>query len=214
MVEEKDNEKKISMLLDDLAFLESYSQELFSFAPLPLFFVSPLGVILEANPSLEKLTDKNIYEIIGEGIENFFDKQEINEIIKETLKKGSVSDRETFILNKKQEKIPVNIFSQVKKTKDGKSSGCFFGVFDLTEIKKKEESLKESKQVLEIRVLAKTKELRGLADELEERIKERTDELEEKVEELEKINRLMVGREIKMIELKEKLEKLENKLKK
>jgi len=48
--------------------------------------------------------------------------------------------------------------------------------------------------------------------ELEERVKERTKELQEKVEELEKFQRLAVGRELRMIELKEEVKRLREKL--
>ena len=44
---------------------------------------------------------------------------------------------------------------------------------------------------------------------LEQRVQERTTELEEKNAELHRMNRLFVGRELKMVELKEKLAKLE-----
>jgi C4-dicarboxylate-specific signal transduction histidine kinase len=45
--------------------------------------------------------------------------------------------------------------------------------------------------------------LNRLNEELEERVKQRTAELEEKNAELQKMNRLFVGRELRMAELKE-----------
>lgn len=69
----------------------------------------------------------------------------------------------------------------------------------------------EAKNILEVKVKARTKELEDLAANLEEQIKERTKELQAKMEELEKFNRLAVGREIKMMELKEEIKKLERK---
>ncbi len=211
------NNKKISSLLEDLSLLESYAKELFSFTPIPIFFASPNGVILEVNPSLEKIMDKKDHEIIGEGVEKIFNEKEINEILKETLKKGFVRNKEISIINKEGQKILVSVFSQNRKNKEGNNIGCFFALIDLTEIKKKEEALKESEQVLEVRVAAKTKELQELADNLDSKVKERTEELEEQIEEMEKINKLMTGRELKMVKLKEKIEKLKkenNKLKK
>jgi len=50
--------------------------------------------------------------------------------------------------------------------------------------------------------------------ELEEKIKEAIGELQEKVEELEKFHRLTVGRELKMVELKKEIEKLQKELQK
>ncbi len=209
---ENEKDKKIASLFEDLALLESYAQELFSFTPLPLFFASPNGVILEANPALEEITKRDIYEIIGEGIEIIFEKEEIYSILKDTLKKGAIHDKEIFIIDKNGNKIITSIFSQARKNKEGTNIGCFFGVFDLTEIKRKEEALKESSQVLEIKVAAKTRELTRLNESLEASVKERTQDLEEKLEQIERTNKLMVGRELKMIELKEELEESRKKI--
>jgi GAF domain-containing protein len=54
--------------------------------------------------------------------------------------------------------------------------------------------------------------LRKLNEELEERVKTRTAELEEKNRELERINRVFVGRELRMRELKERIRELETKM--
>ncbi len=77
-----------------------------------------------------------------------------------------------------------------------------------------QEELNEAKIVLEIKVKARTKELEELAKGLDEKVKERTKELQEKIEELERFHRLAVGRELKMLELKEEIKKLEEELKK
>lgn len=68
-----------------------------------------------------------------------------------------------------------------------------FGL-DLTERKKVEEELKK------------------YHEHLEDMVKERTAELEKKTAEVERINRLFVGRELKMIELKKRIAELETKL--
>ena len=51
---------------------------------------------------------------------------------------------------------------------------------------------------------------RRLNEELEERVRERTAELHEKNAELARMNRIFVGRELRMVELKEKIRDLEN----
>jgi len=48
-----------------------------------------------------------------------------------------------------------------------------------------------------------------LNEQLEQRVRERTVELEEKNAELYKMNRLFVGRELRMVELKERIRELE-----
>jgi len=75
------------------------------------------------------------------------------------------------------------------------------------------ENLKEAKKSLEVQVKARTKELRNLNQELEERVQKRTQELQKRVNELERFHRLTVGREMKMVELKDKIKELKKKLK-
>ncbi len=82
------------------------------------------------------------------------------------------------------------------------------------DLERNKQELEESNQILEVRVRARTKELQELADTLEDKIEARTEELQRKVEELEKFHRLTVGREKKMIELKEENSELLEKNKK
>lgn len=75
------------------------------------------------------------------------------------------------------------------------------------------EKLKEAKKSLEVQVKARTEELRKLNRELEDRVQKRTQELQKRVNELERFHRLTVGREMKMIELKDKIKELKEKIK-
>ena len=74
--------------------------------------------------------------------------------------------------------------------------------------------LEEIRATLEIRVQARTRELKDLAESLEKQVEQRTKELQEKIEELEKFNKLAVGRELKMIGLKEEIKELKEELEK
>ncbi|MCU0652861.1 MAG: hypothetical protein MUD10_01220 [Candidatus Pacebacteria bacterium] len=67
-------------------------------------------------------------------------------------------------------------------------------------------NLEEANSVLEIRVKARTRELEKLNRTLEEKIAGRTNDLEAKIRDLEKFQRITVGRELKMIELKKEIE--------
>ena len=91
--------------------------------------------------------------------------------------------------------------------------------------------LRKANEVLEQRIQERTAELRDnneklamelternraeealsrLNEELEQRVRERTSELEQRNRELEDMNRLFVGRELRMCELKERIRQLEN----
>jgi len=81
-------------------------------------------------------------------------------------------------------------------------------------LEKSQTEIEEAKQLLEIKVKARTKELQELAAGLEEKVKERTEELQEKVNEMGRFQKLTVGREIKMVELKKEIERLKEEIKK
>ncbi len=53
-------------------------------------------------------------------------------------------------------------------------------------------------------------EIRKLNGELEEKVKDRTNELETKISEIQRMNKLFVGRELRIKELKEKIKEIEN----
>ena len=80
-------------------------------------------------------------------------------------------------------------------------------------VKERTKELEEAKTVLEIKVKARTRELEELNKMLEEKVKQRTKELQDKVEELEKFQKIALGREWKIAQLKKEIEALKEKLK-
>jgi len=80
-------------------------------------------------------------------------------------------------------------------------------------LKKSQQRLEETRDILEVRVKARTHELREQAEGLDEQVKTRTKELQERIDELERFHKLTVGRELKMIELKQQIQELEKQIK-
>jgi len=157
-------ERRIAALLEDLSLLEDYIREFFGFSPLPLCSVSPIGVILEVNPSFEKISGYKIYELVGKPIERLFEKEKIEELSKETLEKGSVKGRELLLLPKDKKEAIVSTFSQVRKNPEGEVIGYFIALFDLTDIKRAENELKETQSAI-LNILDDVDEARVRAEE-------------------------------------------------
>ena len=102
----------------------------------------------------------------------------------------------------------------------------YFTVIERTKVFLKElvetrSELQEAKDVLEIKVIARTKELEELTKTLDQKVGQRTKELEgnkkileKRVDELERFHKLTVDRELRMLELKKEIQKLKGKNKK
>lgn len=68
--------------------------------------------------------------------------------------------------------------------------------------------LEKAKSGLEVQVAERTRELQTLNKNLEQEVAKRTKDLQDKLIELERFNKVAVGRELKMVELKEEVERL------
>jgi len=173
---------------EELEELERYIDELSSFLPLPFCIINPSGVILNINQAFSDLTSYNDLEIVGESASRLFqDKKEAEEMEKKILQGGLIKGQAIVLLTKSKKPIDVGVSGSLRKDKEGNIIGYFLAFSDITELKK-------------------------LQKDLEKKVEERTKQLKEKIDEMERFNRLAVGREIKMVELKQEIENLRNQL--
>lgn len=140
--------RKLNTLLEDLSSLEGYVRDLFTFAPLPICFISPIKIILEMNPAFERLSGFKLHELVGEPIAKVFERKMINNLTEETLQSGFVEGKEMQFFPKDRDTINVQVFTRARKDEEGKTVGYFLGLFDLTKIKQTEKELKNAQAAL------------------------------------------------------------------
>jgi len=182
--------KELQKTKEDLNDITSYLDDFSTFLPIAVCDLSPTGIIIHINKSFEAVSGFGALEIVGEHLTDIFlEKSKINKFLNLTGRRKIVKNQEFTLLAKDKKEIIVNAFFSARKDKEGNLTGYFLGMIDIS-------SLKE------------------LQNEMETKVKERTKELQGKIEEMEKFQKLAVGRELKMVELKEEIEKLKEELEK
>ena len=164
-----------------------------------VFVVDTKGIILRANKAVFDILGYKENEVIGKSAALMFSPETREKDVEAGPKKAIggkiVTNAELNLMHKDGRKLPFSFNGTPLKDAQGKIIGAIGVGRDLREIRKLINQLKEAKLGLE------------------EQIKDRTKELQEKVEELEKFNKLAVGRELKMIELKKEIDKLKIQIK-
>jgi len=129
------------------------------------------------------------------------------------LKKSIISPlTEITDLCEKARKGNLKVQAKIKsKTEIGQLAEAFNRM--IRDLNKYQVALKEAKDVLEVKVKARTKELEELSTKQEDTIQEKTKQLRKRVSDLERFYRLTVGRELKMIELKKEIQELKKEFK-
>jgi len=182
--------KELQKTREDLNDIASYLDDFLTFLPIAVCDLSPAGIIAQIDKSFEDVSGFGALEIVGEHLTDIFlEKSRINKILNLTRKKGIVKNQEFTLIRKDKKEIIVNTFFSARKDEEGNFIGYFIALSDITAF----EDLRKN---------------------LEQKVEERTKELQEKLAEMERFQRLAVGRELKMVILKEEIKKLEKELEK
>lgn len=174
--------KKLKEVIDEL---EWYIDDFSTFLPLAVCTLNPLGVVVNINKAFEILTGKEDLEVVRELAEGLFkEKGEFKKILEKAKSKKAVQQKELVLISKDKKEIIVSVSVSLREDKGGLFEGYFVALTDITELKK-------------------------LQTNLESQVAEKTKELQEKLRALEKFTQLTVGRELKMVELKDKIKEIE-----
>lgn len=158
----------------------AYTRSLFEASPDSLVAISPDGRVTDANEAALKTTGLRREELIGTDFSDCFTEPEkAREGYRQAFYHGAVTDYALTIRHKSGRLTDVLYYASAHKDTTGKVLGVFATVRDVTVRKRFEEELAEQRR----------KEL-------------------ERLVELEKFQKLTVGRELKMLELKKQIEDL------
>jgi len=161
-----------------------YARSLIEASLDPLLTISPQGKITDVNETTVKVTGAPREKLIGADFANYFTEPEkAREGYQQAFAKGFVTDYPLTIRHVEGRLCHVLYNASVYKDADGKVLGVFAAARDVTPLKKAELELADQR----------TRELERLA-------------------ELERFQKLTVGRELKMIELKKEIDDLKRRL--
>lgn len=157
----------------ELFELENYIKDIWRFLPVPVLYINPLGIIMDAGEMSTGLFDLPKEDLIGTRLREYFvNPEEIVGPEREAEKLGIVLNREATL----KRGIPVSLSVLARKDESGDLIGFFIALTDLTEIKTFQRHLEEKNKQLEtfnavavgreLKMIDLEKEVNGLLMEL------------------------------------------------
>lgn len=206
-----------------LATSENLQRALFQSLPDMVWLKDPNGVYLSCNPRLERLLGAKEVDILGKTDYDFFPR-EVADIFREYDKNAAAAGKPSC--NEEWVTFPDDgsrALLETVKTPMVDSAGNLVGVLgiarDMTARKEAEEELKKHRDHLDELIKERTATLERKTAELETaqgtmqallaEVNTAKQELEAKVAKIERLNRIFVARELRMVELKKHIKELE-----
>lgn len=149
-------------LKQELFDLESYVLDMWAFFPVPLAYVNPLGIIMDASQALAALLGKAKNDLIGSQIMDYFmNPAQFTGLQNETREKGAVSGLEVKIRRGANDEVFTNISTMNRKDAEGNVIGYFISFFDVSKTRGMQGTLEEKiKELEEFHSLAVGRELK------------------------------------------------------
>lgn len=184
-------------LNDDLRMSEAYNRSLFTESTIGLALTTINGKLIDANPAYCKIIGRTLEETLNLAYWDITpEKYSVQEAeqLKSLETTGTYGPYEKEYIHVNGHLVPIRLQGRIIERNGEKL--IWSSVEDITERKKAEEELSLHREHLEVLV------------------KERPLEIEEKNKALQRINKLFVGREIRMAELKKQIAMLKKNLEK
>lgn len=170
-----------------------------------IFALDPNGYIMTWNSGAGSLKGYRAEEIIGQHIQCFYTEPDRRagkplQLLKRATEQGRVED-EGWRVRKDGTRFWADVVITALVDDEGTLRGYAKVTRDLTERRQAEEALREVKNDLEKRVLERTAELKEVNIILQERLAD-----------LEQFHDVVVGRELKLIELEKEIQRLQREI--
>jgi PAS domain S-box-containing protein len=192
----------------------------------PIFVKDIQHRLILVNDAECELAGRTREELLGKTDYDFFPKEQVDVFWQkddEVLETGKENINEEEITDAHGRQLTIVTKKALYKDADG--NNYIVGIIrDITEMKQAERDLRDANDRLELRVKERTTELEDINRQLhleiterkraEEALQPQRKELQKRVNELEEFYNLAVGRELRMVDLKKQIEKLEVLLKK
>ncbi len=138
--------KNILISKRELFELEDYIRQIWQFLPIPIAFISPLGIILEVDEHVETLLGCPREELVGKSLLDFCsEKENIVRIQEQTLNGNPVkNNEECSLVNTQGQKISVGISTLARMDEELEEPvGYFIAFMDITKRKQAEQRIEE-----------------------------------------------------------------------
>ncbi|MDP8221544.1 MAG: PAS domain S-box protein, partial [Candidatus Stygibacter frigidus] len=179
-----------------LKISENKYKELINTTSEGFWMVDPEMITIEVNKSICRMLEYSPEDIIGKSPVDFVDDNDQQIFLKQFNQSSDMvhNSYEMNFTSKSGKKIPCLIKATHLYDQNNEFYASFAFITDITDRKENEQKLNDYQE------------------HLEDLIKERTKDLEEKNKELNRYNKLFIGREYRIKELRDQVKKLEDKL--
>ncbi len=131
--------------LADLIELEKYINDIWHFLPIPIAYVTPLGVVVDIDDAFERLVDYPREEIVGRNLNSLCAPSDMMDLLKAAvLQDRREPAKDCELHHRNGAAVPVGLTALARQDESGQTVGFFVAFFDLSERETGERALRSS----------------------------------------------------------------------